>query len=145
MSYWIWFTCGTVLLVIEIIAPHLVIIWFALAALLTGIFAYWVSGMPSQLAFFAVSSLISFSLGWFWLRKNMKMNLRPQQGKESVLGEAGSVISSDNQQPCSGKVRFSGPLLGDEVWEYICDVRLETGERCIVTDLLVTKVKVRKG
>jgi inner membrane protein len=145
MSYWVWFVGGTALLIIEIIAPHLVTIWFALAALLTGIVAYWVYDFPSQLAFFAVSSLISFSVGWFWLRKSMKMNLRPLHGKESIAGEAGTVISSDGEQTSCGRVRFQGPLMGDEVWEYISDDRLAAGERCIVTELIGSKVKVKKG
>jgi inner membrane protein len=145
MTYWVWFACGTALLLIEIAAPHLVTIWFALAALLTGIYAYWASDFSGQLAFFAVTSLISFSIGWFWLRKSMKMNLRPLHGKESIIGEAGTVISSDGEHPCCGMVRFQGPQLGDEVWEYLCDERLESGERCVVTELIGSRVKVKKG
>ena len=145
MPYWIWFACGTALLVIEIVAPHFVTIWFALAALLTGVVAYWSADTTTQLAFFAISSLISFSIGWFWLRKNLNMNLRPMGEKKSILGEAGTVVSADAQSPCHGRVRFQGPVLGDEVWEFISDAPLTVAERCIVTEVIGTRVKVKKA
>ena len=144
MPYWIWFVCGTALLIIEIIAPHLVTIWFALAALLTGIVAYWFDDTTTQLAFFAICSMISFSLGWFWLRKNMSMNLRPA-GKKSILGEAGVVVSADRQSPSGGRVRFQGPVQGDEVWEFISDDHLSAGDRCVVTEVVGSRVKVKKA
>ena len=40
MSYWLWLLCGTALLIVEILVPHFVSIWFALAALVTGVVAY---------------------------------------------------------------------------------------------------------
>ena len=144
MPYWIWFVCGTALLITEILAPHLVTIWFALAALLTGIVAYWVDDTTTQMAFFAVSSVISFSIGWFWLRKNLSMNVRPMGEKKSILGEAGTVISADTESPSGGRVRFQGPVLGDEVWEFISDDLLVVGDRCVVTDVVGSRVKVKK-
>jgi len=145
MPYWIWFACGIALLIIEILTPHLVTVWFGLAALLTGVVAYWIDDSSLQLAFFAVSSVISFSIGWFWLRKNMKMNLRPLPEKQSILGEAGTVVSADRENPPGGRVRFQGPVNGDEVWEFITDEQLRVGDRCVVTDVIGSRVKVRKA
>jgi len=145
MPFWIWFICGTSLLIIEIVAPHLVTVWFALAALLTGVAAYWVHDTTTQLAFFAASSMVSFSIGWFWLRKNMMMNLRPKGDGGSMLGEAGTVVSADAQAPCSGRVRFQGPMRGDEVWEFTSEDRIQAGDRCVVTEVIGSRVKVRKA
>jgi len=145
MPFWIWFICGTSLLIIEIIVPHLVTVWFALAALLTGVAAYWIRDTTTQLAFFAVSSMVSFSIGWFWLRKNLSMNLRPKGDGGSMLGEAGTVVSADAQTPCSGRVRFQGPMRGDEVWEFSSEDRIHAGDRCVVTEVIGSKVKVRKA
>jgi inner membrane protein len=145
MPYWIWFVCGTSLLIIEIIAPHLMTIWFALAALLTGVVAYWIGDTTTQLAFFAASSMVSFSIGWFWLRKSMSMNLRPKGGKDSILGEAGTIVSADAQTPCSGRVRFQGPVQGDEVWEFTSEDPINAGDRCVVTEVVGARVKVKKA
>lgn len=145
MAYWIWLLCGTTLLIVEILAPHFVIIWFALAALITGVVAYWVEGVAAQLTVFSVCSVVLFSLGWGWLRKNMKMNDRARHAKESVIGEAGTVVSSNLGDPPSGKVRFQVPIHGDDVWEYISDEQLSQGDRCTVIDIVDTRVKVKKA
>ena len=144
MTYWLWLISGTVLLIVEIIVPHFVIIWFALAALITGVVAYWVVGAAEQLTVFSVSSVILFSIGWFWLRKNMQMGARARHAKETVLGEAGTVISSNVGDPPSGKVRFQVPIHGDDVWEFISDELLSQGDRCKVIEVVGTKVKLKK-
>jgi membrane protein implicated in regulation of membrane protease activity len=144
MPYWIWLICGTALLIVEILVPHFVTIWFAIAALLTGVIAYWVGGVATQLMVFSTSSIVLFSFGWVWLRKNMKMNTRARHALEVVIGEAGTVISSNVGDPPSGKVRFQVPIHGDDVWEFISDELLSQGDRCEVTEIVGTKVKVKK-
>lgn len=144
MPYWVWLICGTVMMLIEILATNMVIIWFGIAALITGIIAYWVDSMADQLATFAVSSVISFSLGWFWLRKNMKMNVRPAPREESVIGEAGTIISANVGDPPGGKVRFQAPVKGDDVWEYVSADSLSMGDRCEVIGQEGRKVRVKK-
>jgi inner membrane protein len=144
MPYWVWLVCGTVMLVIEILAPHFVTLWFGMAALITGVVAYWVGGTAIQLTVFAVSSIISFSIGWFWLRKNMRMNVRQPQREESVIGEAGTVISANVGNPPGGKVRFQAPVKGDDVWEYVSDDPLLMGDRCEVIGVEGPRVRVKK-
>ena len=145
MPYWFWLICGTSLLIVEILVPHFVTIWFALAALITGVVAYWVAGVAAQLVVFSISSIILFSIGWGWLRNSMKMSARARHAKESVIGEAGTVVSSNVGDPPSGKVRFQVPIHGDDVWEYISDEQLSQGDRCVVTAIVETKVKVKKA
>ena len=145
MPYWLWLICGTALLIIEILVPHFVTIWFAFAALLTGVVAYWVGGIAAQLTVFSVSSIILFSIGWFWLRENMKMSARARHANETVIGEAGTVVSSNVGDPPSGNVRFQVPIHGDDVCEYISDEQLSQGDRCKVTAIVGTKVKVIKA
>lgn len=144
MPYWVWLVGGTAMLVIEILAPTLVTIWFGLAALIAGIVAYWFPSVAVQLTVFAVSSVILFSIGWFWLRKSMKMNVRPVANEESVFGEAGTVISANVGNPPGGKVRFQAPLQGDDVWEYVSNDSLSMGDRCEVIGREGTKVRVKK-
>jgi inner membrane protein len=144
MPYWGWLVCGTAMLIIEILAPHFVTLWFGIAALITGIVAYWVDRTAIQLTVFAISSIISFSIGWFWLRKNMRMNVRPASREDSVIGEAGTVISANVGNPPGGTVRFQAPIKGDDVWEYLSDDALSMGDRCEVIGVEGSKVKVKK-
>jgi hypothetical protein len=144
MPYWIWLICGTALLIVEIFVPHFVVIWFALAALITGIAAYWIDGVAIQLAIFSVSTIVLFSVGWGWLRNNMKMRARVRFSNETVIGEAGTVVSANVGNPPGGKVRFQAPIHGDDIWEYISDDQLSQGDRCEVIELVGAKVKVKK-
>ena len=75
----------------------------------------------------------------------MKMNERTRHAKESVVGEAGIVVSSGTGDPAGGKVRFQVPIMGDDVWEYISDEQLSQGDRCKVIEVVGTKVKVKKA
>lgn len=144
MPYWFWLICGTALLIVEMLAPHFVVIWFALAALITGVAAYWLDGIAAQLVLFSVSSIILFSVGWGWLRRNMKMRARARYENEPVIGEAGTVVSANAGNPPGGTVRFQVPIHGDDVWEFISDEQLSQGDRCEVTELVGAKVKVKK-
>jgi len=54
-------------------------------------------------------------------------------------------VSSNVGDPPSGKVRFQVPIHGDDVWEYISDDQLSQGDRCTVTEIVDTKVKVKKA
>jgi membrane protein implicated in regulation of membrane protease activity len=145
MPYWLWLLCGTTLLIVEILAPHLVTVWFAIAALLTGVVAYRTGDIAVQLTVFSVSSMILFSVGWFWLRKNMKMGARARHADETVIGESGTVVSAGVGDTPGGKVRFQVPIHGDDVWEFVSDEKLSQGDRCTVTEVMGTKVRVKKA
>ena len=145
MPYWLWLLCGTTLLIVEILAPHLVTVWFAIAALLTGVVAYWAGDIAVQLTVFSVSSMILFAVGWFWLRKNMKMGARARHADETVIGESGTVVSAGVGDTPGGKVRFQVPIHGDDVWEFVSDEKLSQGDRCTVTEVMGTKVRVKKA
>lgn len=144
MPYWGWLVFGTAMLMIEILATHFVTLWFGIAALLTGVVAYWTDSIAIQLTVFAVSSIISFSIGWFWLRKNMRMNARPASREESVIGEAGTIISANVGNPPGGTVRFQAPIRGDDVWKYVSEDALSMGDRCEVIGVEGSMVRVKK-
>lgn len=64
-TYWIWFTLGVALIVLEMLAPGVVFLWLGLAALATGVVVVAAStlGWEIQLLFFAVLSAISIVVG----------------------------------------------------------------------------------
>jgi membrane protein implicated in regulation of membrane protease activity len=145
MDYWWWLLIGAAMIVLEILAPSFVLIWFGIAALITGILAYWVKGLAPQLGLFALFSTISFAIGWFGILRHWKLKTGAGQSKEAVFGETGIVASVKAGDFPSGKVRFQVPVLGDDVWEFICDESLAVGDRCSIVDVLGSKLKVRKS
>jgi membrane protein implicated in regulation of membrane protease activity len=134
MDYWWWLIAGMAMIVLEIIVPSFVIIWFGIAALVTGVLAYWVEGLAPQLGLFAIFSALSFSIGWFGILKHSKIKSSAGQSKEAVIGETGIVASVKAGAFPSGKVRFQVPVLGDDEWEFIC-VKIAVGDRCTIVDV----------
>jgi membrane protein implicated in regulation of membrane protease activity len=145
MDYWWWLAAGAAMIVLEILAPSFVIIWFGIAAIITGIVAYWVMDLASQLGLFATLSAIFFAVGWFGILRHWKLKTGAGQSKEAVFGETGIVASVKAGDFPSGKVRFQVPVLGDDVWEFISDESLAVGDRCSIVDVLGSKLKVRKN
>jgi len=146
MQYWIWLIIGAGLIVLEIIVPSFVIIWFGIAGLLTGILAYfWVKTLALQVLTFTILSAISFSIGWFGLIKRSKIKSLVGQGKESVIGEQGIVSSVVEGDFYTGKIRFQIPILGSDEWEFVSDELVVHGDRCVVTDVIGHKVRIRKN
>jgi hypothetical protein len=144
MQYWIWLIIGVVLVVLEIIVPSFIVIWFGIAALLTGLAAWWVPGLAPQLAIFSVLSVISFAIGWFGVLKKIKTKSFAGQGKEAVIGEVGIVSQVRGGEFPSGRIRFQIPVLGTDEWEFVSDDPVVIGDRCAIIDVVGIKLKVRK-
>ena len=144
MHFGIWLIIGVVLIVLEILIPSFVVIWFGIAALLTGIISCWVTDLTMQTAIFVVLSALSFAVGWFGFLKNAKSRSQAGQGKESVLGERGIVSAVKPGAFPAGKVRFSVAVLGSDEWEFVADEPLAVGDRCVIVDVLGSKLKVCK-
>lgn len=145
MVFWHWLLLGLILLVIEILTPQLVVVWFALAALITGLAAYMFPSLAVQLAVFAAASAILFPLGWFWLRKNLRMSSNASANDTMPIGEAGIVVVPNTGNPPLGKVRFQAPIAGDDMWSFTADDVLANGDRCVVVSVDGAVVKVRKA
>lgn len=145
MYFGYWLILGVVLIVLEIVIPSFVVIWFGIAALLTGIASYWVTDLTAQTAIFVVLSALSFAIGWFGFLKKAKARSQAGQGKESVLGESGIVSVVKPGDFPAGTVRFSVAVLGADEWEFIAEEPLAVGDRCVIVDVLGSKLKVRKA
>ena len=144
MHFGLWLILGVVLIVLEIVIPSFVVIWFGIAALLTGIVSCWVTDLTMQSAVFAFFSGLSITVGWFGFLKNAASRSQAGQGKESVQGERGIVSAVKPGDFPAGKVRFSVAVLGSDEWEFVADEPLAVGERCEIMDVLGSKLKVRK-
>jgi membrane protein implicated in regulation of membrane protease activity len=145
MAYWIWLLIGLALVVLEIIIPSFIVIWFGIAALLTGVFSWWLHDLTTQLVIFTLLAVISFSVGWFGFLKKSKARSQAGQSKESVVGEVGIVSRIGGGDFPSGSIRFQIPVLGTDEWDFVSDDPVSVGDRCAIVDVLGNKLKVRKN
>jgi len=69
---WSWLTLGLALVIIEMIAPGLIFVWFGVAAIVAGLIVAVFPGMSweTQLVLFAGLSVISLGSGRMWIKKN---------------------------------------------------------------------------
>jgi len=136
LLYWHWLVLGMILMLLELVVPSFTILWFGLGGLVVGVIllAFANLSVTWQIFIWVVSS-VGFTLFWFKILKP-KMKDRTMAGlsREAVLGETAMVISRP-QGNKRGELRFTVPVLGSEVWRFICDKPVELGDRVIVKDV----------
>nr|WP_321455892.1 NfeD family protein [uncultured Cohaesibacter sp.] len=88
---WFWVVLGVLLLVLEILAPGTMFLWFGVAALVVGGLAFLFDfGWHSALILFAILSLVSVIAGRFILSKTAKSGTdKPLLNKraEALVGD----------------------------------------------------------
>lgn len=98
IEFWWWWALAVLLVVIEILAPGFVFLWFAVAAAAMGVVLLLVPSLswPVQLAIFAVLAVAALALGRRYFRRkpsppadNPKLNRRSEQyiGRHLTLSE----------------------------------------------------------
>ena len=135
----IWFFIGLLFLVLEMVMPGIVIIFFGIGAWVTAISCLIFDlSLNSQILVFVISSTL-FLLA---LRKTIKnvFFLRSKNGEDSLedefIGRIAEVVETiETDRP--GKIIFKGAR-----WEATSDDRLETGTRVEIVgkDSIVLKV-----
>ena len=131
-----WLILGMLLILGEMLLPSFTLLWFGLAALLTGLLLLLLPsiGLSIQLLFWAMAS-IGFTVLWFkFFKPTMIDKTKAGISKEAVTGETGLVIRAPYDD-VRGIVRFSMPLLGADEWEFICNQECKVGDRVEVVDV----------
>jgi membrane protein implicated in regulation of membrane protease activity len=144
--WWHWLALGLLLVLAELVVPSFTIIWFGLAAVLTGLFLLPFPGLPlaAQLALFAIFSTIC-TISWFRLiRPRMADQSTFGKSREEILGEPGIVIRDAAVAGDRGRVRFSVPLLGSDEWPCTCREALRLGDQVRVTGVEGQSLTVEK-
>jgi inner membrane protein len=134
--WYYWLIAGMLLLLGEMLLPSFTLLWFGLAAILTGLLLLVMPdlGLSLQLLFWALASIV-FTVLWFKLFKpTMTDKTKAGISKEAVTGETGIVIRAPHDE-IRGIVRFSLPLLGADEWEFICGQECHVGDRVEVVDV----------
>ncbi len=139
--HWYWFTAGVLLIALEALLPGAVVMWFGVAALLTGVLSLTTDiGVNGQLIFFSVMAVSCIAVFKYWQKRNppqyddeaaSKLNQPGLDliGRQFVLateikGGSGRVKVADSSWRCTGpdlpqgsEVRVTGVQSGTLVVE----------------------------
>jgi membrane protein implicated in regulation of membrane protease activity len=137
----LWFIAGLVLLLTELFAPSLILMFFGLGAwIVTALYLLFNIGLPTQLIVFAVSSIVLLVflrkklkpvfLGYVSSKQNTGQNLDDFFEKEAVV-----VARIEPGKP--GKVEFNGVC-----WDAVSDSSLDVDSRVKIIDRSGLRLKV---
>jgi membrane protein implicated in regulation of membrane protease activity len=137
----LWFIAGLVLLLTELFAPSLILMFFGLGAwIVTALYLLFNIGLPTQLIVFAVSSIVLLVflrnklkpvfLGYVSSKQNSGQNMDDFFEKEAVV-----VARIEPGKP--GKVEFNGVA-----WDAVSDSSLDVDTRVKIIDRSGLKLKV---
>ncbi|MBE0596710.1 MAG: NfeD family protein [Desulfuromonadales bacterium] len=146
LLWWHWIFLGIVLVILELVVPSFTIFWFGLGAILTGLLAVILPGLPLewQLLFFSVSS-IGFTFLWFRYFRPRQRGTASDTEEIIAIGQTGIAATRALTPGEIGRVVFSIPVMGHESWEYTADEPINTGERLRVIAVMVVKEEATGG
>lgn len=137
----LWFIAGLVLLLTELFAPSLILMFFGLGAwIVTALYLLFNIGLPTQLIVFAVSSIVLLVflrkklkpvfLGYVSSKQNSGQNMDDFFEKEAIV-----VARIEPGKP--GKVEFNGVA-----WDAVSDSIIDVDSRVKIIDRSGLKLKV---
>jgi membrane protein implicated in regulation of membrane protease activity len=130
----LWFVAGLAMLIAELFAPSLILMFFGLGAwVVTVLYLVFDIGLPAQLMVFAVSSLLllallrkklqSVFLGHVTSRQDSGTNIEDFYGREALV-----IVRIEPARP--GRVEFNGVVWDAESADSIdADTRVKILER----------------
>ena len=110
--YWLWLLAGALLAAAEIIVPGFFLIWFAVAAILTGMLAFLMpEAVALQIGMFAIVAVAMVYFGRRWFTANPIVSSDPLLNERGarMVGEIVTVVEAIEHG--SGRVK-----VGDSVW-----------------------------
>lgn len=139
-AHWLWITLGFLLAALEMLVPGVYLIWFAMAALTTGLIVFATDpGLALQLVYFVALALLFAFGAKRWLHDSPLESSDPlmNQRGQRLVGETAVVVLAI--EGGNGRIK-----LGDSEWN-VRGPDLAAGERVRITGndgatLLVEKV-----
>jgi hypothetical protein len=144
-EWWHWAVLGIGLIIAELAIPAFFIVWFGLGALLVSFVLLVAPSMSltAQLLTWTLAS-VAMVVIWFRIFKPGLHKTKIGMSDSNIVGEVGMLIRA--VEPFQkGQVRFQKPLVGSEVWEFISDEAIKSGERVWVLGIEGSFLKVGKA
>lgn len=111
-SSWLWMIGGVILLIAEIMAPGVFLVWIGIAAIVTGLFALLFGiGIAGQLGLFALYAVLAVLVGrrFYAVREIEHSGPMLNHPSERLIGRRVFVVQPVDED--SGRVR-----VGDSEW-----------------------------
>lgn len=143
--YWHWLVLGVVLVGLEIFLVSFTVIWFGLGAIMVGALLWLFPGLGLGMQLLAWTlTTLGFAIIWFTFFKP-KMIDRTKAGisREGALGQVGQVIKVPLDGG-RGTVRFTLPVLGEDEWDFVCEGKVQPGDRVVIRDFSGNTLIVEK-
>jgi membrane protein implicated in regulation of membrane protease activity len=128
LEYWHWLVLALVLIIIEMIAPSAIFLWFGIAAGIVGVLLLFMSGMAWQIQF-VLFSLLSITTILAW-KAYVKKHPAEEDKTYSTLNKRGDDLIDrvftleENIINNYGKIRVD-----DTMWKIRCDSDMNVGGR----------------
>ncbi|KAA9000019.1 NfeD family protein [Affinibrenneria salicis] len=138
-AHWLWLTLAGLLLAAEMLGAGGYLLWSGVSALITGLLVWLLPfSWPWQGALFAVLTIATAVLWWYWLRQ------RTRAAPPSTLNQRG-------QQLIGRHATLSEPLrdgighirIGDGSWRVQCDQDLPAGSAVEVVAVEGITLRIR--
>jgi membrane protein implicated in regulation of membrane protease activity len=142
IEWWHWLVAGLALVLLELVVPGMVLIWFGVAAVAIGLLVAVVPTLSLTLLL-GLWTVLSCVLVFAWFRVFRRDQHKTYAGMSdgAQIGEVGLLVGEVTPY-CRGKVRFQKPLLGSDVWDCIADDAIAVGERVKVLSVEGSLLKV---
>ena len=142
LLYWHWIVLGFLLLVVEMLAPGAIIMWFGVGALVVGGLLYFVPDLPWewQVFIFAILSLLSLFV-WKKLLKDSK----DDDTESGTLNQRGKALVGRKVPLKEAIVNGIGRVQIDDTFWRVEGEDLKEGELVVVTSSDGATLKVDKS
>jgi len=140
-----WFLLGIALMVIELIMPGFVVIFFGIGALMTAIVSYFgvTDNIIYQIIIFLATSVITlvlFRKKWSSSFKgNVARKIQKGESIDNIIGQKALVTEEIVPGKLNGKVEFNGTL-----WEAQSEEHIKPGEVAEIISRKDLKLIVKK-
>jgi len=136
MHWWVWLTISVVLGIIEVSTFTFVLLWIAIAGLITTVLTAFVTNVWEQLLIFAVMSIVLY-IATRPLARKWRGQRNYTNQIEGLNGKTGIVMSG-------AKVGDLATIKVDgETWSAHCSTDLEAGQEVLVTEATSTVLSVQ--
>lgn len=135
LEWWlIWAIVGAVLLVLDMLAGSVILIWLGIGAAVVSLITFLLAPpLWGQLMLFALLSLL-LVLVWVKVVKPKRLAQNLARARSELPGHDGLVIDYNPNQK-RGTLRLQKPICGSDVWEFASDRPTQSGDHVTIDEV----------
>jgi membrane protein implicated in regulation of membrane protease activity len=113
-TIWSWLAIGVVLIILEMIAPGMIFVWFGVAGVVTGLVVgiFPTMAWPAQLTLFSILAVVSLVLGRRYIKRNPTKSQDDSLNRRADLYVGRTFTLSEAIVNGQGKVQVD-----DSIWK----------------------------